>query len=330
MNKYTKKQITEAITYWEKQLADCNYTDMLDESKVGDFFCKLFTTKKFLDKQVAIEKAASNKTNAEFLKEHPLAAVAKKISFPGLSFFFMNADVENDGYPIETSSKADCIAVRHSNMIESCYDDIADDKNKVLDLVKSCGYDDKCEFYVIDRHYAVIIPELGRNWYIKKLNESDDVFEKIDDIVKYLKDKKIKWINVVKFQRLNAVQSKGGEEVETVGSDGNVETKRKTNKGDWIVNNVSNKDNKWIIDDKTFKKKYEEEKDGVYKPKGGPMLAAKISDCTDKCVEFAPPNWGGDVIKVKNDGWFMKDPSNEKNIYAISKNDFDATYKKQG
>jgi len=93
---------------------------------------------------------------------------------------------------------------------------------------------------------------------------------------------------------------------------------------------VSNKDNKWIIDDKTFKKKYEEEKDGVYKPKGGPMLAAKIADCTDKGVEFAPPNWGGDVIKVKNDGWFMKDPSNEKDIYAISKKDFDSTYKKQG
>ena len=164
----------------------------------------------------------------------------------------------------------------------------------------------------------------------RKLNESDGEFEKIDDIVKYLEDKKLKWVKVVKFQRLNAVQSEGGEEVETVGSDGNAETKRKTKKGDWIVNNVSNKDNKWIIDDKTFKKKYEEEKDGVYKPKGGPMLAAKIADCTDKGVEFAPPNWGGDVIKVKNDGWFMKDPSNEKDIYAISKKDFDSTYKKQG
>lgn len=162
----------------------------------------------------------------------------------------------------------------------------------------------------------------------KKVNESSEEFEKIDDIVKYLEDKKLKWIKVVKFQRLNAVQSEGGEEVETVGSDGNVETKRTTKKGDWIVNNVSNKDNKWIIDDKTFKKKYEEEKDGVYKPKGGPMLAAKISDCMDKGVEFAPPNWGGDVIKIKNDGWFMKDPSNEKDIYAISKKDFDSTYKK--
>ena len=33
---------------------------------------------------------------------------------------------------------------------------------------------------------------------------------------------------------------------------------------------------------------------------------------------------------TKADGWFMKDPSNEKDIYAISKKDFDATYKKQG
>ena len=163
----------------------------------------------------------------------------------------------------------------------------------------------------------------------KKLDESDGEFEKIDDIAKYLKGKKLKWTKVVKFQRLNAVQSEGGEEVETVGSDGNVETKRKTKKGDWIVNNVSSKDNKWIIDDKTFKKKYEEEENGVYKPKGGQMLAAKIADCTGKGVEFAPPNWGGDVIKVKNDGWLMKDPSNEEDIYAISKKDFDSTYKKQ-
>ena len=165
--------------------------------------------------------------------------------------------------------------------------------------------------------------ELGN---YKKLNESEE-FKKIDDIVEYLKDKKLKWTKVVKFQRIEAKQSDGGEEIETIGSDGNKETKRTTKKGDWIVNNVSNKENKWIIDDKTFKKKYEEDKNGVYKPKGGPMLAAKVSDCEDAGVEFAPPNWGGDVIKIKNDGWFMKDPSNEKDIYAISKKDFDSTYK---
>lgn len=168
--------------------------------------------------------------------------------------------------------------------------------------------------------------ELGN---YKKVNESSSEFKKIDDIVEYLAGKKdLKWIKVFKFQRINAKQSEGGEEIETVGSDGNKETKRTTKKGDWVVNNVSNPDNKWIIDDKTFKKKYEEEgKDGVYKPKGGEMLAAKVADCEENGVEFAPPNWGGDVIKIKNDGYFMKDPKNEKDIYAISNDDFESTYK---
>lgn len=152
-------------------------------------------------------------------------------------------------------------------------------------------------------------------------------FKKIDDIVKYITSKNVKWFKVFKFQRLDAKQAKGGEEIETIGSDGNIETKRIAKKGDWIVNNISNKDNKWIIDDKTFKKKYEKEKDGIYKPKGGEMLAAKVSDYEDSGVEFAPPNWGGDVIKIKNDGYFMKDPSNKNDIYAISKKDFDSTYK---
>lgn len=156
-------------------------------------------------------------------------------------------------------------------------------------------------------------------------------FKKIDDIVEYLAGKKdLKWIKVYKFQRIDAKQSEGGEEIETIGSDGNKETRRVTKKGDWVVNNVSNKDNKWIIDDKTFKKKYEQDKGGVYRPKGGEMLAAKVSDCESSGVEFAPPNWGGDAIKIKNDGWFMKDPSNEKDVYAISKKDFDSTYRPVG
>lgn len=165
----------------------------------------------------------------------------------------------------------------------------------------------------------------------RKLNESSSEFKKIDDIVEYLAGKKdLKWTKVYKFQRINARQSEGGEEIETVGSDGNKETKRTTKKGDWVVNNVSNPDNKWIIDDKTFQRKYEKDsKDGVYKPKGDDMLAAKISDCEDAGVEFAPPNpnWNGAVIKMKNDGYFIKDLKNKKDIYAISNDDFESTYK---
>lgn len=159
------------------------------------------------------------------------------------------------------------------------------------------------------------------------LNESSEEFFKIGDIVGFLSDGKLPWRKVWKFQRLSAREAVPGERVRTVGSDGNVETERSASAGDWIVSNVSNPDNEWIIDGKTFAKKYEPSgKEGVYRPKGGEMLACPVSARCRTGIEFAPPNRGGDVIRIASDGYFMKDPSNPSDIYAISKKDFDATY----
>lgn len=295
--KHTKRQIQEAIAYWERQLRLGNYK-RLDES----------TSSSNLER---LAKAINSKISA-LHAEHctPMACI--------------------DGLRGDKHARIDAVYVSvYATEARDGYE-LEDFIDEIMAIAKQCGISLKTGNIVAGGNAGYIVPDYTTLSYddIEKdsLEESDSV-EKIDDIVKYLASKKLKWVKVFKFQRLEAVQSKGGEEVETVGSDGNVETKRTTKKGDWIVNNVSNKDNRWIISDETFKKKYEKEADGIYKPKGGLMLAAKIADCTDKDVEFAPPNWGGDTITVKNDGWFMKDPSNEKDIYAISKKDFDSTYK---
>ena len=162
------------------------------------------------------------------------------------------------------------------------------------------------------------------------LNESSAGFERIDDITAFLDGKNPAWERVVKFQRVNARQSAGGEKIRTVGSDGNAETERTTSAGDWVVNNVETPDNVWIIDDATFRKKYEQDGDGVYKPRGGAMMAVPVASCCATGVEFAPPKWGGDVIRIQNDGYFMKDPTDGTDIYAVSKADFDSTYRPEG
>lgn len=59
---YTKKQITEAIAYWEKQINAGNYKkvnesySVVKESSISDFFGKIFKTKKFLAAQEELLK----------------------------------------------------------------------------------------------------------------------------------------------------------------------------------------------------------------------------------------------------------------------------------
>ena len=45
---YTKKQITEAISYWKKRLKMMNESCSTVNESVSDFFAKVFKTKKFL------------------------------------------------------------------------------------------------------------------------------------------------------------------------------------------------------------------------------------------------------------------------------------------
>ena len=128
---HTRKQVLEAISYWESQLR------RVDEGRIGDFFGKLFRTKKFLARQAELERAA----DAEFAKKHPLAAVAKKLNKldDKFNFVFTNIDMEHTGH--NADSKADCIVVRRKNIdAGDRYDDMKGSRDYVLKLVKQCGF----------------------------------------------------------------------------------------------------------------------------------------------------------------------------------------------
>ena len=164
--KYTRKQILESIKYWEKQLYTGNYRkfneSQLNESKIGDFFGRLFRTKKFLAKQAELERAAAE---AEFEKQHPLVTVAKKLNALNTEFSFRFTNVTMEHYRYNNEYKADCIVVRRTHIDASDgYDDMKGSRDYVLKLVKQCGFQDKCHFYEVNQYMAVVMPEPDVNW----------------------------------------------------------------------------------------------------------------------------------------------------------------------
>ncbi len=155
------------------------------------------------------------------------------------------------------------------------------------------------------------------------------------DVLSYvsekIKDGSLKFGEAFKFKRFIDVQGNPEAKIKTVLADGTVETEErvvgideKTGQANWIVQNVCGPE-KWIIKDSTFKKKYEidPEQEGVYKPRGGVMLAAQI----DEDLEITPPMWGGDIQRVNAYGYLLMDPSNPTDIYAIGEDEFHDTYK---
>lgn len=154
------------------------------------------------------------------------------------------------------------------------------------------------------------------------------------DILQYVKEKvesgELEFEEAKKFQRIEARQGTVGERVQTILADGTVETEprevkldEQTNEPGWIVKNVNGPE-QWIIEDSTFKKKYEQdlENPGIFKPKGGPMLAAQISEN----ITFAPPMWGGDIQNINAGGFLLMDPSNKEDVYGIGEEEFYNTY----
>lgn len=133
-----------------------------------------------------------------------------------------------------------------------------------------------------------------------------------------------------KFQRITVRQGHVGEKVQTILANGRAETDlrevkldEKTNQPGWIVKNITGPE-QWIIEDSTFKRKYEvdPEQPGVYKPKGGPMLAAQISEN----LEITPPNWRGDIQRIKAGDYLLMDPTNPTDIYGCEEEVFHKTY----
>lgn len=143
-----------------------------------------------------------------------------------------------------------------------------------------------------------------------------------------------------KFARIIAKQGKVGEEVISwsVDSEGkeikekvaSVEVDPKTNEPGWIVTKVDEQGeiivdnnghpNQWIIEDSTFKKKYEidEQFPGLFKPVGGVQTFVQIND------NIILNQWGSDMQIAK--GGYIN-ITNVDDMYGISQRDFEDTYR---
>ena len=118
----------------------------------------------------------------------------------------------------------------------------------------------------------------------------------------------------------NAVQEKVGY----------VKMNEQTNQLDWVVSKVDDRGNivvdsnghlnEWIIDDKTFKSKYEVDLENpeLFKSKGGSQLFVQISD------NIILDQWGSEM-KIAAGGYINITDIND--MYGISQRDFDDTYR---
>ena len=124
-----------------------------------------------------------------------------------------------------------------------------------------------------------------------------------------------------------SVDAEGKEIQEKVAQ---VSVDEKTNQPGWIVTKVDEQGNvlmdnnghvnEWIIDDTTFKKKYEvdSENPNLCKPKGGPQVFVQIPD------NIILNQWGSDM-QIAAGGYI--NITNVNDMYGISQRDFEDTYK---
>ena len=159
-----------------------------------------------------------------------------------------------------------------------------------------------------------------------------DKFKKVEDIAAYVKNGlisgRITLDEVAKFARIHARQGTLNEEVITKMANGLEETRNtvkldeKTGNPGWIVTNPDGEE--YIVEDSVFKAKYEidPENPKQYKPKGGPVLSAKIGEH----IQFQAP-WG-ETMKIEAGGsLILNGPSD---IYGIQKDEFEHTYASTG
>ena len=143
-----------------------------------------------------------------------------------------------------------------------------------------------------------------------------------------------------KFARIIARQGTIGETVISwsVDAQGNeiqekiaqVQADVQTNEPGWIATKVDEHGNiiiddnghvnQWIIDDSTFKKKYEidPENPNLCKPKGGTQVFVQITD------NIILNQWGSDM-KIAAGGYI--NITNTDDMYGISQRDFEDTYR---
>lgn len=180
----------------------------------------------------------------------------------------------------------------------------------------------------------------------RALNEAD--FKRVDNLNDYISQNNLQGKMASKFQRVNGQQGsdyvrqylrqhpelsreevrnilRNGAPLQTIASDGTKETNNFVTRNHTVLNNVGNADNRWAVENGTFKKKYQpsEEGNGVYKPAGKPMRAYPVNEP----ISFTAP-WG-EEMNVDQGGYILQDPDNANDTYGISKKDFDNTYRFQ-
>lgn len=122
-----------------------------------------------------------------------------------------------------------------------------------------------------------------------------------------------------KTARIQAVQAKGGEEIQTVMKNGHVETNNTANAGDWIVTNPDGE--QYIVQQAVFEKKYVAAPElgaGWFKPKGVPQKFVQINE--DMTVRAS---WGEEQHLRK--GAYLN-ISNPDDIYGVAEKEFHNTY----
>lgn len=153
-------------------------------------------------------------------------------------------------------------------------------------------------------------------------------FKKVDNIAEYVKEGiksgRLTVDEVAKFARIHARQGNVGQVVDTIldQTTNIVKLDEKTGEPGWIVTNPGGEE--YIVDDSTFKKKYEidPENPSQYKPKGGPVLSTPLNEN----VEFVAP-WG-ETMQVPVGGSLIL--SGPTDIYGVHPKAMEETYKSTG
>ena len=158
-----------------------------------------------------------------------------------------------------------------------------------------------------------------------------------------LADGSLEVFEASKFARIAAVKGEAGQEVISWSEDENgnpiqekvatVSADEETGETGWIVtktdaegNPIIDKNghtNQWIIDNKTFRKKYESDPDhqNIFRPVGGPQKFVETKEA------LTISQWGEEMNMPK--GSFIN-ITNPDDMYAINPRDFYDTYSRTG
>ena len=170
----------------------------------------------------------------------------------------------------------------------------------------------------------------GDYFNVKKLNLNENT-DTLNSLLGYLEQHSNEIKHYKKFAKVKARQSKGGEEVQTKLNGRSETSVRTTNPDEWIVSNISSQGEQQIVDDKTFRKRYDVENpnNDIYSPKNADFYGVEYDGSLGDNITFAPPNWGGSTMNIIK-GYMIGGPDSSNmsaDFYGIDPEAFKNTYK---